>query len=338
MADDGRIKMNSTLCQYSGLTFLRLLHFSFMKIIISLVFIVLLAASVFGQARPGVYPWSIKVKIVDDSRQPVNAAKIEVWYMQGEQTEGLTDANGTFSVSKTDRAWELGIDVQKEGYYRSHMDYDLYLPGQFGDQKVATNRNATLTLMLKKTVKPIPMYAKHIEGGPPIFNEPVGYDLEVGDWLGPYGRGVNTDLIFNGKLDQKSKNDFDYALTISFPNQKDGIQEFDLTASDAASTLHSSQNAPTNGYQSQVIRTMSRHSGQGTKEEMYNPKLNYYFRVRTKVDENGNIVSAHYGKIYGDFMQFSYYFNPTVNDRDIEFDPEKNLMTNPKFGEGVNQP
>ncbi len=83
---------------------------------------------------------------------------------------------------------------------------------------------------------------------------------------------------------------------------------------------------------------MSRHPGLGTKEDMNNPDRNYYFRVRTVVDDRGNIVSAHYGKIYGDFMQFSYYFNPTPNSRNVEFDPKQNLMTNLKPDEGVSAP
>ena len=73
-------------------------------------------------------------------------------------------------------------------------------------------------------------------------------------------------------------------------------------------------------------------------ESNWDEYRNYYFRVRTKLDENGNVVSARYGKIYGDFMQFSYYFNPTPNDRNVEFDPKQNLMTNLKPDEGVNEP
>jgi len=73
-------------------------------------------------------------------------------------------------------------------------------------------------------------------------------------------------------------------------------------------------------------------------ESNWDEYRNYYFRVRTKVDDRGNIVSAHYGKIYGDFMQFKYYLNPTINDRNVEFDPEQNLMKNLKFNEGVEAP
>ena len=69
-----------------------------------------------------------------------------------------------------------------------------------------------------------------------------------------------------------------------------------------------------------------------------NPNRNYLFRVRTVVDDKGNIVSAHYGKIYGDFMEFKYYLNPTPNDRNVEFDPKQNLLKNLKSDEGVSAP
>ena len=48
------------------------------------------------------------------------------------------------------------------------------------------------------------------------------------------------------------------------------------------------------------------------------------FRTRTHVDENGNLISAHYGKIYG-LWEFStmirakdIFFNPTPNDTNLE--------------------
>ena len=75
-----------------------------------------------------------------------------------------------------------------------------------------------------------------------------------------------------------------------------------------------------------------------------NPRRNFYFRCRTKKDASGKIISAHYGKIYGDIKflagdpamgsvgQFNWtcsYFNPTPNDRNVEFDTKRNL--NPDF-------
>ncbi len=56
------------------------------------------------------------------------------------------------------------------------------------------------------------------------------------------------------------------------------------------------------------------------------------------LDEHGNVKSALYGKIYGDFMQFVYYLNPGANDRNVEFDPKHNLLTGLRSSEEVTRP
>jgi hypothetical protein len=305
----------------------------------SLIIVCLTCTHVFGQARPGIYPWSITLKIVDDSGLPVDGAKIKIGYMQGEQMEGLTDTNGVFAASRTDRSLELGIHIEKEGYYVSYVNYNLYLPGQFDERIVATNRTAFLTLILKKIINPIPMYAKSLNTHVPDLDKPVGYDFEVGDWVGPYGKGVNKDIFFTAHFD-KHDDESDFTLTVSFPNAEDGIQEFSVPQyylNTRGSALWSDQMTPTNGYEPQWIQTDNRKSGNLIKTNR-DPNRNYYIRVRTKVDDNGNIVSARYGKIYGDFMQFKYYLNPTPNDRDIEFDPKQNLLQGLKFDESVKAP
>ena len=63
----------------------------------------------------------------------------------------------------------------------------------------------------------------------------------------------------------------------------------------------------------------------------------YIFRSRTRAD--GGISESHYGRIWGliDYgsepkdtvsgsMNFHYYFNPTPNDRTLEFDGKSNLF------------
>jgi hypothetical protein len=71
---------------------------------------------------------------------------------------------------------------------------------------------------------------------------------------------------------------------------------------------------------------------------MTDPNRNFYFRVRTALDHQGNVVSAQYGKIYGDLAQFRYYLNPTPNDRNIEFDPKQNLVGGLQSFERVTSP
>ena len=56
------------------------------------------------------------------------------------------------------------------------------------------------------------------------------------------------------------------------------------------------------------------------------------------MDNQGNIVSAHYGKIYGDFMKFKYYLNPAPNSHDLEFDPKQNLLKGLNEFEAVAEP
>lgn len=324
-----------------------------MKKLICAILVVLTTAATFGQARLGVYPWNVTLKVVDDTGNPVTKARAWVSYgspKEGESIDpfnsvgwavaGLTDTNGTFVASHADRSWTLGINIKKDGYYPTSGSYQLYVPGQFDEQKVAANRNATFTMTLKKIGKPIPMYAKRIDEEPPANSQPVGYDLEMGDWVGPYGKGVNSDIIFTREYNRKSLQDYDYTLTVNFPNSGDGIQEFTAPAfaqEGLSSELRSSQKAPADGYQQKWVQTDNRHPGKpiGTNRD---PHHNYYFRVRTKIDDRGNIVSAHYGKIYGDFMQFKYYLNPTPNSRNIEFDPKQNLLKNLKLDEGVSEP
>ena len=76
--------------------------------------------------------------------------------------------------------------------------------------------------------------------------------------------------------------------------------------------------------------------------------LNYFFRVRT-VKKDNKIVSTNYGKIDRDIdfdiinsdtalLFFTYYLNPTPNDRNMEFDPKRNLLKGLKDAETVTNP
>jgi hypothetical protein len=61
-----------------------------------------------------------------------------------------------------------------------------------------------------------------------------------------------------------------------------------------------------------------------------------------KLDEKGEIVSANYAKLTSDLqfdprgrIEFTYVFNPTPNDRNLEFDPHANRFKNLKDDERV---
>ena len=52
----------------------------------------------------------------------------------------------------------------------------------------------------------------------------------------------------------------------------------------------------------------------------------YYFRARVSQEDEGEIKSENYRETYGDFKKFVYYFTPNAYDRNLEFDPNKNLL------------
>ncbi|HWD91715.1 MAG TPA: carboxypeptidase-like regulatory domain-containing protein [Verrucomicrobiae bacterium] len=284
-----------------------------------------------AQTTPSKPVWNATVRTVDESGRPVSGAMAAMsWNVNlsnnsvtSKKVEGLTDNDGVFNATQeANGSIDLGFVASKTGYYPAKTGYALAQLNNNNPEKW----NPSVTLMLKKIGTPIPMYVRHVEAGPPVFNKPVGYDLMAGDWISPYGKGQFKDIVFTGKLDEKTKNDFDYRLLVTFPNEGDGIQEFTLSDLERTSGFRSPYEAPVEGYQPEVTKTMSRHPGQETKTEMNNPDHNYFFRVRTVLDERGKVKSALYGKIYGDFMQFTYYLNPTPNDRNVEFDPARNLL------------
>jgi hypothetical protein len=308
-----------------------------MNNIIYLILISIPLNCAYAQTLPTQYEWKVTLKVVDETGQPVAGAKASVGYYSHStpaSIDGLTDTNGLFGASHSAHSGLLGFSAEKAAYYTTREpSYDL------GFTYDTVKWNPTQTIVLKKIGRPIPMYAKRLNTHVPVLDKPMGFDLMTGDWMVPYGKGKDTDIIFTVHLDQRSENDFDYKLGVSFPNPGDGIQLFSTNTFHfkEGSELRSPHEALENGYEPRWVKTQSQKPGEPS-EYGQDKDLIYFFRVRTIRDENGNVKSALYGKIYGDFMRFTYYLNPTPNSRNLEFDPKHNLMANLKPLEGVEAP
>lgn len=313
-----------------------------MKTIILGIVIVSTATFAFGQARPGIYPWSVTFKVVDDAGRPMGAAKVDVGYLHTNQIEGQTDSDGVFAVSNTDKSFELGFLVTKEGYYSDYLHYDLFMPGQFDERKVAANRNSTQMMTLRHIGKQIPMYAKRVETKLQQEDKPTGFDLMAGDWVTPFGKGFHPDMFFTVHRKIINEREYNCTLTVTFPNKGDGIV---VAPSEpiTGSAFKTSRTAAKNGYEPELDL---HYSNTNSPESVFG----YFIRVRTIFDENGNVRSALYGKIPGNFrfyagtkapragMGFDYYLNLKSNDRNLEFDPKQNLIKDLKFEEVVREP
>ena len=100
------------------------------------------------------------------------------------------------------------------------------------------------------------------------------------------------------------------------------------------SEFTSAYEAGTDGYQHGLDLILDATKDRILKKEEIDRAEMLVFRVRTVIDDMGTIGSARYGKIYGPIeyggqdqhLRFAYYFNPTSNDRNLEFDPNRNLF------------
>jgi hypothetical protein len=315
-----------------------------MKILkILIYFAIVLTTTVLAHSQQEGPEWKAKAVVVDQAGKPIEGADVTIGYyvpspsgqsVATDSQRGKSDTNGVFSASGRTRTIDLFFSAVKTGYYKTRISYELGATYQYDPVKWSP----TQTLVLKRIEKPIPMYAKHLSSNPPVMGESIGFDLMVGDWIVPHGKGQAADVIFRRDYSKKARNDYEHRITVSFPNEKDGIQECAAQkVIGEGSELRSPHEAPDVGYQQQVVRENIAHPGQPTKFD-FDEKRNYFFRVRTVLDEKGNVKSAHYGKIYGDFMRFRYYLNPTPNDRNVEFDPEKNLIKGLATPEQVREP
>jgi hypothetical protein len=327
-----------------------------MKNLLVLIVILCLTAER-SWAQPELFPakpWNATIKIIGEDSLPVSGASVSIAFAttphvisssdgkDWDKIQGVTDTNGLFIATHTDRSASLGIHIRKEGYYPTDVTREMGLPEQNVD-----NRNISLTLTLKKIGRPIAMYARKVRIEIPKTSEPIGFDLTVGDWIAPYGKGLHSDFYFENYRRWVDRKDFNSSIKVTFSLPSDGIEPISVSL-DQGSELRLSANAPLDGYVSKVSKSLS-HTHENGWQNDENKEQNYYFRVRTITDSQGNIRSALYGKIYGDFtldpinsnttwILFVYYLNPTPNDRNVEFDPKQNLIKNLKPDEGVDAP
>lgn len=294
----------------------------------------------------------VTIKVIDEQGIPIEDANVGVsfssplpvgegWGADEFSEQKKTDNDGIAIVS----AGALGyIDYSaiKDGYYRSADSYKFKdIDGIYGFRRWQPY-NPVLTLTLKKIINPIPLYVKQHSGGfsgefltIPEMNRPIGFDLIEGDWVAPYGLGIHRDFIFELTGERASNQDFDVTLKLKFSNEYDGIQIYSAPAHER-SQLKLPHEAPLDNYNKILIQRYARTPKRYLHHDFPEDR-NYFFRVRTKLDDNGNLISAFYGKIYGNIvfgsngaLGFTYYINSNINDRNLEFDINKNLFSREK--------
>lgn len=314
---------------------------------------------------PGKAQAQVTFHVVTDEGKPVSnvdvTASTFLRWQPGEgfgkdiyqDIKGRTDKDGNTTIIFASQRGDINYGIHDmPGYYSTrNLEY------QFKEIKGGKWQpwNPTLELVLKPIINPIPMYGRKIGEDKflslPQKGRPIGFDLMAGDWVAPYGKGDVSDLIF--ELTEKvafvsAEKPFDVTLTVGFSNKGDGILSV-MASPNHGSELLLPRYAPEDGYESTLVKQIGRpaegkpiHSGSREGQ-------NYFFRVRTVLDEKGKVKSALYGKILGNvvcdvinskngFIQFAYCLNPNPNDRNMEFDPKRNLAGHLPFDARVTKP
>ena len=295
----------------------------------------LLATSCNGVTR------TVRVTVTGEDGTPIKDAEVGVYFLgydldKDKEVAGLTNDLGVFSA--TDKAvLRMETSIGKDGYYKTHSG------------RLSRTQDHDVTFVLRERRNPIPLFAKREVLFFPANKEWLGYDFEIGDWTAPHGEGKTIDLWFKCDTEKTAPRDGRGSLEIKF-KEDEGlllVEENYLPLS----IMKMPHLAPQTGYQNTFRRFEESY-----RNKEFRRNTGYFFRTRVR-KEGKHIVSAHYGKFMKDFQFsprafekrnnrpkrfatafFTYYFNPTPNDRNLEFDPKRNLLTNLEYEERANQP
>ena len=287
------------------------------------LFLLLIAASfLHGQSRvpfPDVVRKDVLFTVFDSNRNPVEEARVAA----ADGTHGLTDADGRVVLNiPANRTFFL--EAGKDGFYSTAGN--LWTGGLYrGPEGTLVERETpdSFTIELKKIRDPVYLRYKRFRGHAPATDKPVGWDFEVGDWVIPYGDGRSADIFFHFHGIKVEDNAFEGQMTLSFPEEDDGLQSFKAARPHSiqfGSDLAPPHKAPLDGYEASLSHSTFHRPGEPF-QTYREDQQNYLFRVRTKRDPLGQLIQACYGWFSGEIefdprgnpgpqLAFEYYFNP----------------------------
>ena len=199
-------------------------------------------------------------------------------------------------------------------------------------------------VVLKRIIKPTATGKRFIEQSIPAYGKWIGYDLEKAAWTSPYGNGTQTDVKIRFSAREAGMFDFGYKMELSF-------EEYPFAGvirvkKNTKSTFQSVYNAATNSeyigvVQFEVDRVgVAKRAWNQLEDDEY-----LVFRTRTKVNERGELVSAHYGRIDGEWKFYErhcmwvrgIYYNAMPNDTNLEdvYSYEKERLRKCERGEST---
>lgn len=288
-----------------------------------------------------------EVQVMDETNKPMKGVEVAAWFnRKGENSPldsykviGATDADGFVELQGETTWYQTSVSAESKGFYKS-MKHGHWTVKRNGDRWEPWP--VEVDLVMKKIRNPQPMYVAKFDNQKWLaFPEkklgPFGFDLMEADWVFPHGKGKIADFM----LEAQKENDADTGImpkgnvVLKFSSANDGIFS---VADSGGSKLQGPSAVPENQEFSREWKFENHKPATGNNKTLSNDFSDeiYIFRIRSRVDSEGNITSAHYGKIAGRIVgwlpraspsiMMTYYLNPAPNDRGLEWDLERNLV------------
>lgn len=250
--------------------------------------------------------FEVRIKVIDQDGNAVSDANVWGGFTRGSRItdygkiEGVTDVNGEIVLCGSCNEF-LRFDVRKEGYY--HTEVKIVFLDSKATYFVEGNRwqpyGEMKTVVLKQIREPHEMIVPTMtpQRKMKICDEWLGFDLEKCDFLPPIGEGVVSDALIRFHREDISRNEWSKSIEISFANYPyAGVYR---KKKDAWSDLKSDYCADTNAVYDTQLSFKYVKSGRNRDVERLGEDEYLVYRTRTKVDEEGKLLSARYGKLYG---------------------------------------
>ena len=311
----------------------------------------MMSAFIAGFVLSGYASESFLVTVTDKDGEPVANAIVGLGFSAGNVVfstgrsydyETRTDSLGKAEIKFSGKSSQFAWDVRADGYYRSGPHDETLrvevtqIPPMFYSVKVLEHKKVREVTLWKK-INPQPMYSYRLSnafaGNPkvPVKFGRYGFDLKLGDWLPPLGKGDVADFYYVRNNDESPTEDgciawleFDAGCGAYFGKQT-GCEEF-------PSTYCANTNAV---FQNKVPFMFVKKNADDKPivcRDVANDDEYMVLRTRVKFDSSGKIIEANYSKILGPF-RFSRYvktpcvvFNHRVNDPNLESDCRRNML------------